>query len=107
MHITTCIDHHLNKIKKIKGVEVIRQPLFFTDVLRQDVEKQFPNQQAILSNMPAEEDGYLRIPKVGEEEVNRNHHRTSAWLYLLFGIRGLLGLYVSIVLSRIFVMITK
>ncbi len=60
-----------------KGVEVIRQPLFFADVLRQDVEKEFPNQKAILSNMPAEEDGYLSIPKVGEEEVHGNQHSTS------------------------------
>eukprot|EP00640_Fibrocapsa_japonica_P007572 CAMPEP_0113935760 /NCGR_PEP_ID=MMETSP1339-20121228/2845_1 /TAXON_ID=94617 /ORGANISM="Fibrocapsa japonica" /LENGTH=145 /DNA_ID=CAMNT_0000938017 /DNA_START=112 /DNA_END=552 /DNA_ORIENTATION=- /assembly_acc=CAM_ASM_000762 len=37
-------------------------------VLREDSLKQFDNQDGILDNMPHEQDCYLSVPKVGEEE---------------------------------------
>lgn len=40
-----------------------------TDVVREDKAALFPAQEAIFGNMPAQEDGCLMIPKVGEEEV--------------------------------------
>lgn len=38
------------------------------DHLRRDDVENFPNISAMMDNMPCEEDNYLRVPKVGEEE---------------------------------------
>lgn len=39
------------------------------EVVREDASSVFTAQEAIFANMPAQEDGCLMIPKVGEEEV--------------------------------------
>ncbi|CAM9282113.1 unnamed protein product [Discosporangium mesarthrocarpum] len=36
--------------------------------LREDEPEVFANVAAVLENMPLEEDSYLRVPRVGEEE---------------------------------------
>lgn len=38
-------------------------------VLRADTPAVFANQDGIFANMPAQEEGYLRVPKVGEEDT--------------------------------------
>ena len=35
--------------------------------LRDDQSRTFENQQAIMANMPLQENGYLRVPRVGED----------------------------------------
>jgi len=40
----------------------------YRDPLREDTVQPFDNREAIVANMPEEEDGFLRIPRVGEIE---------------------------------------
>ena len=39
-----------------------------SDFLREDYAEKFSNVAAVMDNMPVEENNYLRVPKVGEDE---------------------------------------
>lgn len=39
-----------------------------SDILRKDSPEKFTNVAAVMENMPAEENNYLLVPKVGEDE---------------------------------------
>jgi aspartyl-tRNA(Asn)/glutamyl-tRNA(Gln) amidotransferase subunit C len=62
------IIEHFNELKNVDttGVEPMVHALPVTNVLREDVVVTPPGREVLLQNAPAEENGFFRVPKIGD-----------------------------------------
>ncbi|MDF2686162.1 MAG: aspartyl/glutamyl-tRNA(Asn/Gln) amidotransferase subunit [Clostridia bacterium] len=59
---------YIDKLNELdtKGVEAISHPFPFTNNFREDIVKDSFDRALILSNAPAQKDGYFKVPKTVE-----------------------------------------
>ena len=59
---------HFNELKNVdtQGVEPLSHALPITNVMREDEVVQSPGAETLLKTAPAEENGFFRVPKIGE-----------------------------------------
>ena len=55
--------------EKDKGASRLTLSSSGGNFLREDAVNSFANVEAMMDNMPVEEDNYLRVPRVGEDEA--------------------------------------
>lgn len=62
------IIENFNQLKEVDttNVEPFTQALPVTNVMREDEIKPSPSREILLQNAPAVENGYFRVPKIGE-----------------------------------------
>jgi aspartyl-tRNA(Asn)/glutamyl-tRNA(Gln) amidotransferase subunit C len=62
------IIEHFNELKNVDttGVEPMVHALPISNVLREDVVVTPPGREVLLQNAPAEENGFFRVPKIGD-----------------------------------------
>ena len=59
---------HFNELKNVDptGVEPLAHALPLTNVMREDEVVPPPGSKILLENAPAQENGFFRVPKIGE-----------------------------------------
>lgn len=62
--IIDCFDEL--KAVDTEGVEPLAHALSLVNVMREDVVEKPPGNKVMLSNAPAREDDYFKVPKIGE-----------------------------------------